>query len=174
MQNKQLILITGALVLIVGAAAFIAGRMLNQGVSPLGLFAGNGISLVTDIIPAAELPKTPPDVEGLLVERQDNIIFVEASQPTTDAGGAEVGSGGGPKSEVVVTTDTIVYHDTTEPPSQRPTRDNNPPIQQTVEEGTMDDLNISQSLVMVWGRRTGERVIAEVLLYSNPAYLQKP
>jgi hypothetical protein len=178
MQNKKLILSMGVLVLLVGVAAFLAGRMLNNKVNPLGLFGLDGGGISTDILAAEELPKTPPEVSGLFVERQDNIIFVQASQPNDDIRGVEVGSpadvGGGPKVEVVVTTETIVYRDTTQPPSQRPTSDNNPPIQQTVEEGTLDDLNNSQSLVMVWGRKSGDRIISEVLVYSNPVYLQKP
>jgi len=173
-MNRKLFISSGIVLMVVGAAAFLAGRLLTGGVSPLGLFTGNGISIVTDILPAAELPKTPPDVEGLFVERQDSIIFIEAGQPTTAPGGSEVGTGGGPKSEIVITADTMVYHDTTEPPSQRPTRDNNPPIRQTVEEGTMDDLNTSQSLVMVWGRKSGDRIIAEVMVYIDLGMPQEP
>jgi hypothetical protein len=90
----------------------------------------------------------------------------------------EVGSpehlSGGPKAEVVVTTETILYHDTTEPPARRPSGNDPRVLQQTVEQGSLDDLAISQSLVMVWGRMSGDRIIAEVLLYSNPAYLQGP
>src|SRR5215211_371471 len=167
-------IILGIVVFMVAAAAFIAGRLLNHGVNPLGLFVGNGISLVTDILPAEELPETPPDVEGLFVKRQDNIIFVEGSQPTTSAGGSEAGSGGGPRTEIVVTTETMIYHDTTEPPSQRPTRDNNPPIQQTVEEGTLDNLSPSQSLVMAWGRKSGDRINAEVMVYLDLGTAPQP
>jgi hypothetical protein len=167
MQSKKLLFILGTVIIVVAGAAFAAGRLLNRGVSPLGLFTGTGISLVTDIIPAEELPKQPPEVEGLFVERQDNIIFVEGSQPTTNEGGVEAGSGGGPRSEVVITGETLIYHDTTEPPSERPTGDNNPAIQQTVEEGTLDDLYVSQALVMVWGRKSGDRIIAEVMVYID-------
>jgi hypothetical protein len=175
MQSKKLIFIRGILVLVVGAAAFIGGRMINQGVRPLGLFIGNGISLVTDILPAEELPKTSPEVEGLFVERQDNMIFIETGHlGGAGASSAPAGMGGGPKEEVVVTTETIIYHDTTQPPSQRPTRDNNPPIQQSVEESSLDDLSISQSLVMVWGRKSGDRIIAEVLVYSDLGMIKKP
>ena len=173
MKNKKLILGVGVLVLLVSAVAFLAGRMLNRGVSPLGLFgpADDGIS----ILPAEELPKTQPEVEGLFVERQDNIILVETDQPGGDGvSGSPVGMGGGPKFEVVVTTETILYRDTTQPPSRRPSGNDPRVLQQTVEEGTLDDLNNSQSLVMVWGRRSGDRIIAEVLMYSNPVYLQKP
>ena len=174
-MNKKLYFILGIVIVIVGVAAFTAGRMLNRGVNPLDLFGfageGDGIS----ILPAEELPITPPAVEGLFVERQDNIIFVETNPPGGDGvSGAPVGMGGGPKFEVVVTTETILYHDITEPPARRPTGDDPRELQQIVEEGTLDDLNDSQSLVMVWGRQSGERIIAEVLVYSNPAYLQKP
>jgi len=177
-RNKKLILIVLALVLLVGVAAFLAGSMFNRAVSPFGLIGLGRSGISTDILSAEELPKTQPEVSGLFVERQDNIIFVQASQPNDDIRGVEVGSpadvGGGPKVEVVITTETIIHHDTTHLPSKRPTIDNNPPIQQTVEDGTLDDLNDSQSLVMVWGRKSGDRIIAEVLVYSNPAYLQKP
>ena len=174
-MNKKLYIILGIVILVVAGAAFLAGRMLNRGVSPLGLFGlageGDGIS----ILPAEELPKTQPEVEGLFVERQDNIILVETDKPGGDGvSGSPVGMGGGPKFEVVVTTETILYRDTTQPPSRRPSGNDPRVLQQTVEEGTLDDLNNSQSLVMVWGRRSGDRIIAEVLMYSNPVYLQKP
>ena len=175
MQNKKLIFILGVLILLVGPAAFTAGRMLNQGVVPLGLLGlagdGDGIS----ILPAEELPKTPPVEVGIFVGRQDNIILVETDQPGGGGvAGSPVGMGGGPQVEVVVTTETILYHDTTKPPSRRPSGNDPRVLQQTMEQGTLDDLQDSQSLVMVWGRESGDRIIAEVLVYSNPAYLQKP
>jgi len=170
-MNKKLYIILGIVILVVAAAAFIAGRMINRGVSPLGLFgpADDGIS----ILPAKQLPTTPSEVEGPFVERQDNIIIVEADQPIDSVSGSPVGIGGGPKFEVVVTAETLIYHDTTQPPARRPSGDDPRVIQQTVEEGTLDDLH-TESMVMVWGGRSGDRVIAEVLVYSNPAYLQKP
>lgn len=177
MQNKKLYFITVLGVLVVGAAAFLAGRLINSGVSPLGLFgpADDGIS----ILPAEELPKTPPEVEGLFIERQDNIIIVQGGGLNVEnPRGVEVGSpehlSGGPKTEVVVTTETILFHDTTEPPARRPSGNDPRVLQQTVQAGTLEDLNNSQSLVMVWGRKSGDRIIAEVLLYSNPVYLQRP
>ena len=176
-MNKKLYIILGIVIFVVATAAFVAGRMLNRGVSPLGLFgpADDGIS----ILPAEQLPKTPPEVEGLFIERQDNIITVQGGGPNVEnPRGVEVGSpehlSGGPKSEVVITTETILYRDTTQPPLRRPSGDDSRVLQQTVEEGTLDDLNNLQSLVMVWGRKSGDRIIAEVLLYSNPAYLQRP
>lgn len=174
MQNKRLIVSLGLLVLLlVGAAAFIAGRMLNGRVNPLSLFGPtqNEVSL----LPAKELPKTPPEAEGIFVERQDNIIVVEADPPGGDgAAGSPVGVGGGPKFEVVVTAETLIYHDTTEPPARPPSGNDPRELQQTVEAGTLENLNDSQSMVMVWGRTSGDRIIAEVLVYSDPVYLQGP
>ena len=148
-----------------------------MGVNPHGLLgpADDGIS----ILPAQELPKTPPEFEGLFIERQDNIIIIQGGGPNVDnPDGVEVGSpehlSGGSKAEVLVTTETILYLDTTEPPARRPSGNDPRVLQQTVQQGTLDDLSVSQSLVMVWGRMSGDRIIAEVLLYSNPAYLQGP
>jgi hypothetical protein len=167
MQTKKIYFILGIAILVVGAAAFIAGRMLNRGVGPLGLFEleGDGIT----ILPAEELPKTEPEVSGVFVERQDNIIFIETDPPHAGSGasGSPVGIGGGQKFEVVVTTETIIYHETTKIPAERPTGDDPRVLQQTVVAGTLDDLIISQSLVRVWGRKSGDRIIAEVLIYLN-------
>ena len=170
MQNKKLYFIIVLSALVVGVAAFLAGRLINSGVNPLGLFgpADDGISF----LPAEELPKTPPEIEGLFVKRQDNMITVQGGGPNVeDPNGVEVGSpehlSGGPKVEVVVTTETILYHDTTEPPSRRPTGDDPRTLQQTLEAGRLDDLINSQSLVRVWGRKSGDRIIAEVLMYLN-------
>jgi hypothetical protein len=170
--NKKLHIILGIVIFVVATAAFVAGRMLNRG-GPLGLFAGEGDGI--SILRAEELPEMSPEQEGIFVGRQDNIILVESDQH--EGGGVSdgpVGMGGGPQVEVVVTTETLIYHDLTEPPARRPAGNDPRVLQQTVEEGTLDDLNISQSLVMVWGRKSGDRIIAEVLVYSNPVYLQKP
>lgn len=166
MQNKKFILILGIFILLVGVASFMAGRMLNRGISSLSLFGPVDDGIL--ILPAKELPETPAEVQGLFAERQDNTIIVETDQTGGDsASGSPVGIGGGPKYEVVITTTTLIYHDTTQPPARRPTGNDPRILQQTVEEGTLDDLNISQSLIMVWGRKSGGRLIAEVLLYSN-------
>ena len=165
-MNKKLYMILGVAIFVVAAAAYVGGRMLNSKINPLGLFGpvDDGIS----ILPAEEIPTTPPEAEGLFVERQDNIIIVEDDQPVGDsASGSPVGIGGGPKWEVVVTAETLVYHDTTQPPARRPSGDDPRVLQQTLEEGTLDDLITSQSLVMAWGRKSGDRIIAEVLLYLD-------
>jgi hypothetical protein len=183
MQNKRLILVMGVLVLVVGAAAFIGGRMLNGNVSPLGMFGlggkGDIVSFAINVIPAEELPKTQPEVTGMFVERKDNTIVVASVSLESGNGGVAVGAGSpvdmesGPKVEVVVTNETTVYRETTDlggPPDLKSGETET--IQQTVEESTLDELN-SQSMVTVWGRKSGDRIIADVVFYSNPVMFKR-
>ena len=189
MQNKKLIISLGILVVLVGAAAFIGGRFLNQGVNPLGLLPmGDGgiMAISVQVTPAPELPTTEPEVIGLFVERKDNSIFVSNVSMSGGGGGVVVQSGGGsspgqfvsdlpddgPRSEVVITNETIIYLETTQPDGA-PGSGENLVIQQTVAEGSLDDLT-SQSFVTVWGRKSGDRIIAEILFISNPIMIQSP
>lgn len=178
MKTKKLLMIAVILILLVGAASFAAGRMMKEGRNPLALLGLGGNMTVTDILPAEELPKTPPDVEGLFAVRQDNLISVQGSGLNQDPDGVEVGSpedlAGGSKVEVLVTAETMIYKDTTELPSERPSSDNNPPIQQTVVNGILDDLIASQTYVMVWGRKSGDRLIADILVYSYLVPVNQP
>jgi hypothetical protein len=188
MQNKRVILIMSLLVVIVGAAAFVGGRMLNSNVSPLGLFGlrgkGDVMSFAVEVIPAKELPTTPPEVTGPFVERKDNSIVVASISLKSGGGGMVVERSGGeviagsavdvdsgPKVEVVVTNETTIYRETTALGEPKPGETQT--VQQTVEVSTLDGLN-SQSMVMVWGRKSSDRIIADVLFYSNPVIFKRP
>ena len=194
MQNKKLFIILGVIVVLVGAAAFVAGRLLNGGVGPMGLGLpfgrGNGPMTVSiEMEPAEEVPTTQPAVIGVFAERQDNIVLVSSLTMKAGGGGVVVSvsksdgdedgeeevagspmSNDGPKVEIVVTSDTIIYKDTTEPPDPS---GGSQTIQQTVGEGTLDDLT-SDSFITVWGRKSGDRIIADVLLYSQPVVFKRP
>ena len=190
MQNKRMIIFLSILVIVVGAAAFIGGRMLNQKAGPLGLgmpLGGGGegmVSVSVQITPAPELPTTDPETRGLFAERKDNSIILATISMEAGGGGivVERSEGGsvagspldnsGPKVEVVTTGKTAIYIETTEfggPPASGETV----VVQQTVEEGSLDDLT-SQSFVTVWGRKSGDRIIAEVLFISNPVMFKRP
>lgn len=161
--------------------------MLNNNVSPLGLFGLRGkegvMEVSINLIPAKELPMTPPEIIGLLAERKDNTIVVQSTSLKTGEPGMVVHKGEdgavspssnmdyGPRIEVVITNETMIYRDTTE--IAKPTSSGTQTIRQTVEESTLNELN-SQSEVTVWGRKSGDRIIAEVLLYSNPVTFQRP
>jgi hypothetical protein len=179
MQNKRLYILLGATALLAGAAAFLAGRLFSTGIGPTSESGalGNGQVFVSmnDITPAPEIPTTTPEITGLFVERKDNAVILQPVSFDAGVGGiaenTNPDTNSGPKVEVIVTVETIVYRETTE--FGPPAAGQNFSIQQTVEEDTLDNLN-AQSMVTVWGRRNGDRVIAEVLLYMNPLMIKKP
>ena len=167
MQNKRLIVILGILVLIVGAAAFIGGRFLNHGLGSAG-------SIAVTIVPAMELPITSPEVTGPFIERRDNAMIVESKSLQAGGGGAPPAPGARreavPLVEVLVTSQTVIYRETTH--LSEPLSEETKTIQQTVVETTLDDLN-TESMIMVWGRRSGDRIIAEVLMYSQTVIIKR-
>ena len=63
----------------------------------------------------------------------------------------------GPKVEVVITGETIVYRTSYEISEIS--------VQQAVEETTLDDLN-SEMMITVWGRKNGDRIIADISLLN--------
>lgn len=168
MPSKKLILILGVLILFVSAAAFTGGMLLNQRSNPVDLGAAFVGDFRSMIVPAPELPITPPEVTGPFVERQDNTIIVETKSLGTggivSASPADTKNQSGPQVEVVVTNETIIYGETTNP--SEPLSTENHTIQQTVKPATLDDLD-SQAMLMVWGRKNGDRIIAQVLMYSD-------
>ena len=177
MQNRKFYVSLVLATLLVGIAAFVAGRMLNGEVGTVGLGGPNSgrvsISL-NDITPAPELPATRADVTGSFVERKDNTIVVQAVSFTVGVGGVSgevpMDENSGIRLEIIVTGATRIYKDVTEFPA--PVNGEIHNVQQAAEEGTLDDLN-TQCFLSVWGRRSGDRIIADVLFYSNPQLMKK-
>ncbi len=180
-----------ALVMVLGAAAFLGGRYLQKGPTALG--GGNGGMFLSsngpggpvsrsisknDIIPAPELPKTAADARGVFVRRQNNSFFigtgkVQLSVQVKPGSTPKTGSSyDGPMVEVVVTNNTKVYRDDTfqniiDLPS------NGTKIQQKVVSGSLDEIG-QNSVINAWGKKTGDRLIADVLLYNNPVLMTAP
>lgn len=156
MQNKKLYISLGVVILIVGMAAFVAGKLLTSG--------STGQDQVSHATPAPEIPTTTPELSGLLVERNDNAITLQTVSFDAGAGwrlgesNAPMDASSGPKVEVIITSETTIYRDDFEiGPSS---------IQQTVHEITLDDVD-SQMLITVWGREEGDRVIADIILVQH-------
>lgn len=196
MQNKKLYIILVVVVVVVAAAAFVGGRLLNGQAGALGFIPlgnGNGsFSIEVKMTPAPELPTTKPDVTGTFVERNDNTVTIQSvtmegagkggivlSTGSSSGGpggpGLSTMSGNGPKVEIVVTNQTKIYRDATDmgEPPQNPQGHEAITVQQVMEPGTLDDLK-EQTMVMVWGRKNGDRIIADVIAYSNPVIFKKP
>jgi len=178
MEKKKLYAIGGVVILLVGIAAFLGGQWINARVGNVAL-GGPGSRRVSislnDITPAPELPHTRADITGSFVERKDNVITLQAVSFGEGLGGVSgespMDENSGAKVEVVVTSQTKVYKDTTQLPA--PVNGEIHNVQQAAEPGTLEDLN-SQSFITVWGPRSGDRVVAVVLFYSNPQSIKKP
>lgn len=178
MRNKKLYIIFGVVILLIGTAAFVAGRMLNGKVGSVGLGGPNGgrVTISMDeITPAPELPSTKADITGTFMERKDNTIVVQANSFGSGVGGVSGNSpmdeNSGIRVEIVFTGETKIYKDVTQFPA--PVNGEIHNVQQVAEEGNLDDLN-SQTFVSIWGRRSGDRIIADTLFYSNPQSIKKP
>ena len=178
MQNKKLYITFGLAILLIGVAAFVGGRMLNGNIGTVGLGGPNSGQVfisMNEITPAPELPTTKADITGQFVERKDNTLVMQAVSFAAGVGGvsseAPIDENSGVRVEVVVTGATRIYKDVTEFPA--PVNGEVHNVQQAAAEGTLDDLN-TQTLLSVWGRRSGDRVIANVLFYSNPQLMKKP
>jgi len=176
------------LLLLLAGAAFVGARLLNgQGLSFTSSGGGSGPSLSLggpggkmvklDIEPSKELPQTPADVNGLFDHRQDNSIFVGTGRVTMafkkdPSGKVETSSNhDGPTVEIVVTAQTKIYKDVTMRQFDGPPPEGQK-IQQVLEEGSLEDVGQS-SMITVWGKKTGDRFIAEILVYSPPAFKVK-
>lgn len=184
---KTKILVAGGIVVVVlllAAAAFVGMQLLNgQGLPGV---AGGGPRMMVNngkgaqyfqTTPAKELPQTPADVRGIFDHCQNNSFFVGTGQvqmqvKKDQSGNVTSGSSHtGPTVEAVVTAQTVVYRDVT-----MHKFDGNAPangvIQQVVEPGNIDEIG-ENSLVTAWGKKTGDRVIADVLVYTPPPVLNK-
>ena len=171
------ILAIGLVILLIGTAAFVAGRMLNRNTGTVGLGGPNSgqVSISMDeITPAPELPIAQADITGTFVERKDKTIIVQAVSFGVGIGGISsegpMDENSGIQVEIVVTGATRIYKDVTEFPA--PVNGEIRNVQQAAEEGTLDDLN-TQCFLSVWGRRSGDRIIADVLFYMNPQSIKK-
>jgi hypothetical protein len=175
-------------ILLLAGAAFVGARLLNgQGLPfvsqggesgpSLSLGGPGGKMVKLDIEPSKELPQTPADVTGLFDHRQDNSIFVGTGKVTMafkkdPSGNVETSSNhDGPTVEIVVTSQTKIYKDVTMRQFDGPPPEGQK-IQQVLEEGSFDDVGQS-SMMTVWGKKTGDRLIAAILVYSPPAFIKK-
>jgi hypothetical protein len=174
------------LIVALGAATFIGVRYFNQpkttgmggpnqNVISVGGPGGEAQTFELNVEPAKELPATQPDEMGLFVERKDNSIFIGTGEvnliveskpgeaPQADA------SFSGPKVEVVISANTTIYKDTTQLDPENPGAQ----VQQTVELSTIDEIT-EQSSITVWGRKAGDRIIADTIVFSTPFMVRAP
>ncbi|MCB9098049.1 MAG: hypothetical protein H6632_00810 [Anaerolineales bacterium] len=185
-MNRTLMIMAGFIaVALLAGGAFMAARLLNAGDSGTGGGQGNinivaedsgggAFALSLDIKPAPELPPTPPETGGVFVRREDNSIFVGTGEIDVTAEAKNDGpptlsvNFSGPVLEVVVTRDTTLYRDETEFPTPGQAASGEQSVQQIVTlVDSLDELgpNTKNAELQIWGTRSGDRVVAQVLVY---------
>jgi hypothetical protein len=170
------------LVFLLAAAAFLGGRFLQNGPSAIGggmFLSSNGsggqavqqVFSKNDIIPAPELPTTAADATGVFLRRQNNSFFIGTGNVNIHVGGggpngaSQVSSSyDGPMVEVIVTNNTKIYRDDTF--QNEPDLPSGSKIQQKVVPGSLDEIG-QTSMINAWGKQTGDRLVADLLLYNN-------
>ena len=169
------------LVILLAGAAYRAGNLLNRPTSSQNNPAGGQVlpkgggsvqanqqNNKDQITPASELPTIQPDVRGVFLSRSNDTFVIGTGNVGISLQGNGSGevtpnaSYDGPTYQVVVTKNTVIYKDTT-PLNPGETGK----IQQTVAPGSLDDFN-SITLISVWGNKTGDRYVADVILYTVP------
>jgi hypothetical protein len=168
--NRYIIL--GVLVVaLLAAAAFVGGNLIKT--------ASEDTKKADFQIVAAEgLPQAPFELVGDVASMEGNSLFVHAGQMNKVLemiGGKGVDKKGGstdsgPVIEVVITHETGCHRDATWDPyisGEASKKDLSDQIQQVIVPGSVDELGPG-STVTVWGERNGDRVVAELILYTLP------
>lgn len=143
---------------------------------------GAPVSVQTTILPAPELPDEPTAASGVFVRREDNSIVVgtgnidlevdvsvdpETGQETTTL----TPRTDGPEIEVVMTHDTLVYRDVTDfsldgAASDAVVESGEREIVQAVKQVEAADEIGENMELQVWGERSGDRIIATIVVYG--------
>jgi hypothetical protein len=118
---------------------------------------------------AADLPQGKADISGSVTEVKDNSLIV---QPGSKMGGS-ADANNGPATEVVITKDTKIWRDVSFDNVPKPSAGSSQGmhIQQKVEAANLAQIT-ANSMVIVWGQRRGDRVIADVVVSMGPAVIQ--
>lgn len=155
------------LIVLLALVTFVAARYMNAG-------AGNSEGdegLGGNLIQSEELPETEPQTMGVFAERSDNTIVVApadsirimAPGPNQEGEPKMEADYVGDKVEVVISNDTTIYRDVTPMNMENTHKD----IHQVLELSTIDAIS-PQSIITVWGRKAGDRILADVILFFSP------
>jgi len=171
-QKSGYVLALVILVIMIAGAILVAMKWL--GVNPIQSdqaavdssegFQTEGIKV--EVERSQVLPDEPYNQIGMFVSREDNSIFIGTGMigMVMDDDGPKA-TYDGPLLEVVITNQTQLYRDETEEPVDMQDGD---VLQQKVEQGWLVELVNGSQQVLVWGKKSGDRVIAEVVLYTLP------
>jgi len=190
-KNRTPWIIGGILLVVLFAgAAFVGGSLLNRQAEA----SSEGFEI--DFTDAEEIPKTAPEIVGLITAVDSDTLTVQEFSMNNTLGMigesgvivqsikidnpedldelpvAEFMGAEGPVTEVVLTHDTEIYRDVTFGEIAMIGAGDTLPelpdeIKIKVEPGNADEIG-TNSMVTVWGERRGDRVIADVILFQPP------
>lgn len=138
---------------------------------------GAAVSVRTTILPAAELPDEQAAASGIVLGREDDALTVGtgdielAVEVQVDGSSGQerqsvVPSTNGPQLEVLLTRDTQFFRDVTDIAAQQPDDSGEVTVVQEVQP-VVDSGEIQPQMeVQVWGRRRGERIVADVVVFG--------
>ena len=186
MNKKALgIVVIGLLVVIVAAGAFTAVRLIAAQNGPADLpsgamvfedvmddGSGNPVTVKTVILPAAELPQRPSEAGGVLLRQEDNSYFVgtgsiSVSINVVNGETSTAVEHSGPEIEVVAGRETQFYRDVTEV-SFAAAESKEQTLQQEVLAVEQPETMPDGANFQAWGEKRGDRVIADIIVYSEP------
>jgi hypothetical protein len=178
-MKRNIGLIAGGILLVamLGGAAYMGARLLSQKapsaadkgmmLNPAGPGGKGPVSVRVQRKPASELPQTPADVTGVFDHAADRSVFVKTVSGAVQImskNGQIATNADGPTVEIVVNQDTKIYQDATPMPSASTSVQE---VQETVAEGSLDEIG-QNSMIRAWGKRTGDRIVATVVVYTVP------
>lgn len=156
------------------AATFLGGKLMAQDEAALP-----GSAIAQPIIPqgddgaiqtfelpemetAAELPARAPETKGLFVGRTDDTLTIGTGNVmamiSTEPNAVPEFSYDGIQQDVLVTNKTRLYIDRTEYTFGQTA------VQQKLEQVDTLDVLTENAILEVWGERTGDRIVADVIL----------
>ncbi len=157
------------LIVVLGAAAYVGGRLVQQQSQAQADNSKQALT-VKMVTPAAGVPSTEPDVRGDALSHDGNSIVVCQSNPvmTINPDGT-INKNGSCDSQVqvVIGHDTKFIHDVSALRNPAPAKQGGSYIiQQAIEPGSANDIG-EGTAVRAWGQRSGNRLIAQTILYWN-------
>ena len=192
-KTKRTPLVVGIILLVILSigAAFVGGRLLKDR-SKLGSSDQFEVSFEQ----AEGIPQSEPETNGIVTTVDGDTLTIQefnmnSMMDVSGEGGVfveeivvDVEEGeelpenmpvfmgaDGPEIEVVITHDTQIYKDVTFPGMIELNESGEMPempekIEIKVELASADEIG-TNSIVTVWGKRTGDRVVAEVILFQS-------
>ncbi len=146
------------------------GAMVFEDVMDDG--TGNPVTVKTIILPAEELPQRPSEAGGALTKQEDNSYFVgtgsiSVSINTINGETTTAVDHSGPEIEVVAGRDTQFYRDVTAV-SFASAESKEQTLQQEVVAVEKPTEMPAGATIQAWGEQRGDRVIADIIVYSEP------